>query len=405
MQLIRCALFLLVLIASIATTVAAEEGGADSGVDNSILGAEFLESNDNSDDKLEVNTPIHKEKKQTLELKLLAYNQKDGGGIEEIDEDASIFETVIIYTNKVTEVDTLSFRLLGDVVSSASIKREHNASYRSLQSGASGTVYVNLNTAWQHERNNWRYTLNSGFGKEYAYQSINVGAGAVGEFNQKNTTFGVNLQIFADSVGMIRFNGIDEDDEGRDSVNLELNLTQILTPRSLLHFTLFHSSQSGFLATQFNSVFVNGIEDYEVLPDSRQRTSVTGRYKQAINNNMAYEIGLRYYTDDWGIDGKTLDTRFFQYVAERTVLLEYQYRYYTQDAADYYQERFTAAQAYQTSDPDLGDFSGHMFGLKSTFKERVIMGQTGEWDIGAYYYTRDNGIDMMWLTSGFKISF
>lgn len=38
----------------------------------------------------------------------------------------------------------------------------------------------------------------------------------------------------------------------------------------------------GYLATQFNSVWINGVEDYEVLPDDRDRVSATLRFKQAI---------------------------------------------------------------------------------------------------------------------------
>lgn len=371
--------------------------------DGSILGADLLEGE--APKEAGTGLSYDHEKRQQLQVKLLAYNQSDNGGIEQVDEDASIFETVIVYSNKVSERDTLSVRLLNDVVSSASIKREHNAQYRSLQGGASGTVYTNANIGWQHQVENWKLKLNGGIGKEYAYESINLGIGAIGEFNEKNTTVSINLQSFTDTVRMIRFNGVEEADEDRDSLTLEIGVTQLLTPRSLMSLTLHHSMQDGFLATQFNSVFVGGIEDYEILPDTRDRTSLTLRYKQALNQRMAWEAGLRYYTDDWGIDGETVDLKYFQYLGDRSVLMEYNYRFYVQSEADYYQEEFSSPQKYQTSDPDLGDFTGHMFGVKSTFKQRRIFGQTGEWDVGLNYYTRDNGLDMMWLTTGFKINF
>ena len=404
MQLIVRALSVLGLCLFLLGAMHAEDGGII-GEDGSILGADFLGENAVTNNEQPISLGEQSADKQQLQVKFLAYSQSDSGGIEEIDEDASIFESVIIYSNKITERDTLSLRLLTDIVSSASIKREHNAQFRSLQSGASGTVYLNLNAGWQHQHDNWKYKVNLGGGSEYAYTSTNFGIGAVGELNGKNTTLSVNLQSFADTVRMIRFNGVEEADEGRDSFTFEIGLTQILTPKSLLNVTAHHSSQSGFLATQFNSVFVGGIEDYEILPDSRDRDSLTLRYKQALGQDMAYELGLRYYTDDWGIDGQTLDGRFFQYAFDRSVLLEYQYRYYVQNEADYYQESFSSAQAYQTSDPDLGDFTGHMFGIKSTFKDRVIMGKKGEWDVGVNYYTKDNGLDMIWIVSGFKISF
>ena len=386
------------MIAGIPLLCAAEDLIQD---DGSILGSDLLEGADNVGKA----TALEQEPKNNLQVKFLAYNQSDSGGIEEIDEDASIFETVILYSRKIDEKNTFTARLLADVVSSASIKREHNASYRSLQSGASGTAYLNANLGWQHKIDNWTYKINGGFGSEYAYESMNIGLGALGELNDKNTNVSINLQHFSDTVRMIRFNGIEDADEDRDSNTVEIGLTQILTPRSLFNLVLHHSEQEGFLATQFNSVFVSGTEDYEILPDSRSRTSITGRYKHAVGNDAAWEAGLRFYTDDWGIDAETVDLRYFDYILDRSVLMEYQLRFYQQNEADYYQEAFTTAQEYQTSDPDLGDFTGTMFGIKATFKDRHIFGQEGDWDVGVNVYNRDNGLDMFWLTTGFKISF
>jgi hypothetical protein len=336
----------------------------------------------------------------TVSVQSTIYHQTDGGGIEEIDEDASVFETIILMKKRVGDKDIVNLRLMVDVVSAASIEREHNAEYRALQSGASGSVYGGISGTWEHEFEVWQLSGGLGFGGEYAYRSFSANGSASRIYNENNTELGLHLLAFADTLDMIRFNGASGPEDNRNTITASADITQKLSPRSSILLDGSVTVQDGFLANQFGSVFINGVEDFEILPDSRVRASFTGRYKHAAGEEDAVEIGLRYYTDDWGISAETIDLRYFHYMKGRSLLLEPVYRLYVQSEADHYQESFTAASEYQTSDPDLGDFIGNMVGTRLTFIDGELFGIGGDWSTGLYYQTRNNGIDSFWLTFG-----
>jgi hypothetical protein len=340
-----------------------------------------------------------------VNVKTSFYHQTDGGGIEEVDEDASVFETIVFYKKELSDTDSIGVRLLADIFTAASVERAHNPEYRALQSGASGDKVVGGTLSWQHQFEDWAFDSNASFSKEYSYSSAGLGFGATVPVNDGNTTIGAHFQAYLDTVGMIRFNGVEESDEDRNTYTGNIDVTQIISPTSLVNVTYSHTEQDGFLATQFNSVFINGVEDFEVLPDARSRDSITVRYKQAFGKDASWEVGLREYIDDWGINAQTLDLRWSQYMNNRSWLLEPTYRLHTQGEADDYQESFTAKEEFQTSDPDLGDFLGHMVGAKATFFDRHFLWIDGDWDAGIYYYTRDNGLDMIWASFGYRMEF
>ncbi|MFT7622955.1 MAG: hypothetical protein ACI9WU_002130, partial [Myxococcota bacterium] len=204
-----------------------------------------------------------------------------------------------------------------------------------------------------------------------------------------------------------RFDGRDENDETRWTLATELGWTQILTSTTLLDLSVTHIAQGGFLAGQFNSVFVNGIEQAEMLPGDRQRTSVTARVKQAIGEQHAIEVGGRYYRDDWGIQAGTANLEYAVWLdAGKRFLLRPGYRLHVQGAADAYAPSFTAESlgTGHTSDPDLGDFTGHTGSLGFTM--RHIFGDgTGDIDLSASLSTRSNGLQMAWGSLGYRIEF
>lgn len=338
-----------------------------------------------------------------LVVKLAAYNQTDSGGIEEVDEDASVFETIIFAEKPLTDTGSLNVRLIGDIVSAASIDRDHNANWNALQSGASGNYRVGAAVGWSEQRGDLGLHGAVSFAKEYAYTSLGLGAGTAYSWNDGATNVSADLQVYADTVQKIRFNGIDEGDEGRDTYTGTVSLTQFLTPESQLAATVSQTLQDGFLQTSYQSVFVDGIEQSEELPDSRSRTSMTLRYKHAIGDRDAIEGGARYYTDDWGVSATTAELRYFYHIQEGRILFEPTYRLHLQSEADYYQPSFSTLPEYRTSDPDLGDFTGHLIGLKTTFFDRRVFGWRGDIDVTAEYYTRDNGLDMFWLIFGYHM--
>lgn len=341
-----------------------------------------------------------------LSVKTAAYQQNDSGGIEQVDEDATVFEAIIFSSTPITEKGDLNVRLIADLVSAASIEREHNAQYRALQSGASGNYRFGGTVGWSQREESFDWRVGAGGAVEYAYTSLSGNAGVTWHLNERNTGLGLDIQVYQDTVELIRYNGEDQGEADRDTYTVDLTWTQVLTPYSHLALVLSQTEQDGFLATSYNSVFVDGVEASEELPDSRSRTSITARYKLAVREHDAVEVGGRWYADDWGIGAGTLDMRYGLALDGGRLLLEPRYRLHVQDEADYYQEEWSGTlPEYRTSDPDLGDFTGHMFGLKATFIDRRLFGLDADWDLSANYYTRDNGLDMIWLAFGMSLEY
>lgn len=343
----------------------------------------------------------------TFEMKNALYTQKDGshnrGGNRAIDEDESVFESIILVTHPVGARDTFRYRLLSDIISSASIRRDHNQQFSALQSGASGNTNLSAGAGWTRRIGEGTVGAEASTAREYAYESIGYGVNAGRDLFDGLGTLTGRVNAFNDTVHTIRFNGSEGEREDRDTLTAEVGWTQPLTPRSQVTVSLGHTEQHGFLATSYNSVFVNGAEDYEILPSSRTRDSATARYRTALGEQDACETGYRFYTDDWGIRGHTLETRYLRYVRDRTVILEPHYRLHVQSEADAYRPRFSAAQRYQTSDPDLGDFTGHTVGLKTTLLSRHFLTERDDWDLDLAYSTRNDGLTMWWVMLGCKI--
>ena len=333
-----------------------------------------------------------------LTIKLSGYHQEDRGGIAEVDETASVFEAVILAKKQLTDTGTLSVRLLGDLVSAASIERAHNAEFRAQQGGASGNYRAGIGAGWSEHgaRIDWR--VGGQIATEYAYFSTGLSGGATWHRPGSNTALSADVQIYRDTVELIRFNGENQGSDDRDTYTLDLGWHQVLSPADVLALDLTLAQQRGFLATSYNSVFPPSGEASEELPDNRVRTAITGRWRHSLSDISAAEIGARYYQDDWGVAAVTADLRYGRYLFDRSLLLEPTYRLHVQQAADDYRETWSdPLPEFRTSDPDLGDFTSHTIGVQATFLDAPWFGERGDWDIALYGSDRDNGLRAFWI--------
>lgn len=351
-----------------------------------------------------------KSEDDTLAVKLGFYNQRDGknnfGGNHFIDENESVFESIILLDKAITPQDNINFRFLTDIISSASISRYHNPQFRALQSGASGNKNFVGTLGWQHKWENTTLGLNISGGKEYAYKSLGYGVTLSQDLFEKNTNVSLRFQGYNDAIKTILFNGFEAQATSRDTYSGEVAINQILTPRSIVNVAYNHTEQHGMLATSYNSVFAAGVEGQEIVPYRRHRDSITGRYKFSFTESNALELGYRYYWDSWHIYSNTAEVRFFQYLMNKKLLLEPNYRYYLQDRAFFYQQSFAAFSALQTSDPDLGDFYGNLFGLDlSILDPHFFTWWRGDLDFGFNYNLRSDDLNGYWFTAGYTLRF
>ena len=334
-------------------------------------------------------------------FKGMVYRQSDGGadGNPTIDEDASVYEGLIFIKKQFSPRDALRVRMLGDIVSAASYDSAVDLAETVSQATGWNPGRYDVLLGWDRQVGDMWFGVHGSYGQELAYRTRGAGFNVGRSFNEAATSVGLRMQGYSDMVRVIRFDGAKEQDDRRRTLTSEVTLTQTLTPASLVNFTYTHTRQSGFLATSFNSVLVDGARQVEVLPRDRAREALTVRYKHAVGEG-AFEGGYRIYDDDWGVRSQTVDLRFFSYTQGRRVLFEPSYRYYDQDASSHFAVAFDDPLVFMTSDSDLGAFDGHSVGLRTTFLDRSFRGRRGEYDVGVNFYRRGDGLQMYWLTFG-----
>lgn len=348
---------------------------------------------------------------QSLEFRLGIYEKDDPGtgltaGNPFLDEDLTVVQPAVILNWGLSERSAVSVNVAYDWVSSASIKRlgDLDTFPSSQQSGASGDFYVGVDTAYRyHVSDTMQVGTHFDVSKEYDYLSLGLGGNVNWRSADGNVVQSVAVNGYFDSLDIIRFNGLEEDGDTRKSLSLTYLWDGVLSGSSQAQFGTTLSTQSGFLSTPYNSVFLESgggtTEVFEALPDSRLRTSVFGSYRHWVGKGMAAELASRFYNDDWGLTGISLEPRWYQMVSEN-LLARVRYRYYDQSASDY-SGRFTVAEEFMTQDSDLDKLSSHTLGL------RLIGYQDGQqgWDAGVDYVMRSDDLDHIFASFGYVWNF
>lgn len=334
------------------------------------------------------------------------YDKTDSGdGNPFLDEELSVLEAIIVYDYNVSDRFGYSLQFSYDNVSSASIERLSNFPD---QSGASGDFYFGLDFATRYKSTDLvTWGSHIGASVEYDYQSIGLGGSVAMEAEDRNSSLTLSLDAFLDQVDIIRFDGSEsEGTDDRTSIAGTASWYQIMTPTMHGEFGVTLSSQSGFLETPFNSVviedgvsvppfpFANGSLGFEVPeehPDSRFRAALFGRVRHLVDENSAIELGGRIYNDDWGIQGFSIEPRWYEDLVQDEVRLRLRYRYYTQSEADFYGEHFLPGSEFGelTQDSDLADFDSHTIGAKLS----LLDAGKRSFDVSLDYVSRSDGLD------------
>lgn len=145
--------------------------------------------------------------------------------------------------------------------------------------------------------------------------------------------------------------------------------TQVLDARSLAQVSLEHTRVTGFQSSPYRTVGLDGLRTcqagsllcaYEVVPDLRMRNAAVLRARRALGERLSVGARYRFYFDDWGVQSHTIGADLAARLSEST-RLSVDYRYYTQDKADFYRPLYASNvdRAYITRDRELTTFYTH----------------------------------------------
>jgi hypothetical protein len=254
------------------------------------------------------------------------------------------------------------------------------------------------------------WSTNLSFATEYDYTSIGFGGSYTRLFNQKNTEVKLRGNVFIDfwspqyptelgesnnqildggninpnaNINKYTIEGNPDfntsfknfDNINRNTFNLGVNFSQILSKSIQTSFISDVVFQQGLLSTPHQRVMFADIEDsfiedftlgndIEQLPESRFKIALANRTNFYINQTFILRSYYRFYTDDWGITSHTFDIELPIKIGMKYTIYP-SYRFYSQTKADYFygfNEALSTSEFY-TSDFDLAEYNAHQFGL------------------------------------------
>jgi hypothetical protein len=121
-------------------------------------------------------------------------------------------------------------------------------------------------------------------------------------------------------------------ENNRDEQDLDLSLTQLLSPKTSMQFVYSSIRTNGFIARPNESFVTSAFTLYARYPDTRKGDAYAIRLVTLLNEPTSLHLYYRYYHDDWHINSDTVNVELYRDLS-RTFVVGARYRYYDQDKA------------------------------------------------------------------------
>ncbi len=210
------------------------------------------------------------------------------------------------------------------------------------------------------------------------------------DFNEKNTTLTLGVSHDFDSVFPARPDVTNVSFRGRkaaadkDSTDILLGVTQLLTPKTLLTVNFSVGYADGYLNDPYKRVTFERLDTSTLLvrenrPHHRAKEIVYVALNQAVDAvDASVEASYRFYNDSFDINSHTASVQWFQKLG-RHVILAPLFRYMNQNAASMYAPFFIGdttpfatpadaalVPAYYSSDYRLASMNTLTYGVELT---------------------------------------
>ncbi len=310
---------------------------------------------------------------QEIEANFLSsYYEQDGnnsavtGGIGT--EKLADFANVFIINIPLDSVRAINFYSGADFYTSASTDNiDNNVSSASRQDlRGFGTVsYSRLNL-----KKSKSHSTKVGFSAEYDYTSISVGFSNTKEWNEANSEITISGQIFFGKWQLFfpveLRSTVNLPSSDRQTYNGQIIFSQVLNKRTQMSLSAEVIYLTGLLSTPFHRVYFSDVSspDIERLPRKKLAVPLSIRLNYYPMDNLVLRTYYRYYWDDFGIRGNTVEIET-PIKLGMVISLSPFFRFHTQTATDYFEPYQThiSTQEFYTSDYDLSALSSHNYGL------------------------------------------
>lgn len=286
------------------------------------------------------------------------YHSYEGGGVE-------ITGPSLLVLKKLGQNVAVNGNYYVDSISSASIDV--------ITSGAS---------PYTEERNEFSGGMDYMHGN--SIMSLSYTNSSEDDYEANTASFGISMDMFGNmttlSMGYSRgwdtvMNNLDSSfSRDVDRQNYRLGLTQVITKDMLFQVNYEGITDEGFLNNPYRSIryLDPGGTTYsyeaEVYPNTRTSSAIALRSVYYLPYRAAVSGEYRFFTDTWGVDAHNLKLGY-THPLDGGWILEGNYRYYTQGAADFYSDLFpfSGAQNFMARDKELSTYSSHTIGVKLSY--------------------------------------
>lgn len=213
------------------------------------------------------------------------------------------------------------------------------------------------------------------------YRSVYVGLRGEAELAQRNATVslggGASFDVINNEGAQSPMGGpkllCDNDQATATETECALNtyalftsVSQVVSRNAVIGLSYDLAYSSGFTSNAYRQVFTATTIVPERHPNERLRQAVAVSARYYWRRPKTTFIGAyRYYFDDWDIHAHTPELRIVQEVG-MTADASFRYRYYRQDAAFFWQEKYgdPSMLEFLTDDPKMSPFDSHLLEAK-----------------------------------------
>ncbi len=195
------------------------------------------------------------------------------------------------------------------------------------------------------------------------------------DYKAKTLNFNINQEVFGGLTTVTLGYGRGSDDVGERGTSMDakadhwryrLGVSQVITRNLLMSLDYEAVADEGFLNNPYRRVRYadpDSATGYsyqdEVYPQTRDSNAVALGARYYLPYRAAVSGSYRFYTDSWGIGASTFELGYTHPHNHWTY--DVAYRFYTQTAADFYQDLFPYANAqnFLARDKELSTFTSH----------------------------------------------
>jgi hypothetical protein len=196
-------------------------------------------------------------------------------------------------------------------------------------------------------------SMGAAYSTEHDYVSRALSFNATLDSADKNTTWLFGIGGSDDAIDPVNHAVVDA---GRQTVNMLLGVTRVLTPNDLAQLTLTHGRGHGYYSDPYKAL--------DERPRERNQSTLMLHWNHHFAGSAISRLNYRYYTDSFGIRAHTLGAELVQPLGQQWTLTP-SLRLYSQRAASFYYDPVYDATLGEPFPP------GHVFGQLASADQRL----------------------------------